>query len=97
MALNGSRKRPRKVRYQLFTPPLDPSSLDAVVRPRPSPRKRPRDMKMRQGMPTIPFYGRIEERAERYLCSEALRLGYSKARFISILLLEHMKAHATAA
>jgi hypothetical protein len=54
-------------------------------------------MKMRQGMPTIPFYGRIEERAERYLCSEALRLGYSKARFISILLLEHMKAHATAA
>ena len=83
------RKCPRKVRYQTFTHSLEAANLGAVVRPRAIPRKRPRDMKMRQGTPTIPFYGRIEEAAERYLCSEAARLGYSKARFISMILLEH--------
>jgi hypothetical protein len=63
-----------------------------VKRPRSIPRKRPRALKSPQGLPTSYFHGRIEAVADRYLTEQALRLGYSKARTLSIILLEHRMA-----
>jgi hypothetical protein len=59
----------------------------------PVPSRRPRKLKFPQGLPTSYFHGRISQPADHYLTDRALQWGYSKARTLSIILLEHKMVH----
>jgi hypothetical protein len=59
------------------------------VAPRPRIRKRPRKLKSPQGLDYGYFHGLIPNAAKKYIREVGDRLGFSDARALGVIVLEH--------